>query len=595
MLLVGFALILAVFTLPSALNLPLPNPSQTMEYAPVPGDRAAAAAGNFASLGLGSSASAPGPTVGGGFGGLEGLGAEQPAGQALPSQFQCVGSPPRQTEDPLSPPCVASFTGDNGCATYSIGVSCHEIRVLAYFDGGQVGPPCDPQVTPPGKYFDVDAPAQQDESCKVSFLRIWARYFNSRYQTYKRRVHFWVYFSNDVHPDGSLPPDSEFRPADAADNIAVVKPFAVLPFIGGGEDIYERAMAQKGVLNFTDAAFVDASVYQKFAGLAWGYSPSLEQQANSTASYMCQKVVQPGRVTFSGSYATGTPRKIALMKTTDAGAGTLRKFQDTVAAMMKDKCGFNPAVTVYYPVNNAVSYSSTTPSQNADFNTYAQTNMAQLSNANITTIVWPGGIEYKQTKAAANLKYYPEWVLAGDGENEGSQPAAQQDQTVWSHAIVVTPQTFVGGDGVPQACSDAWNSVHPGDDFVTRVNTCGLYYNILRQLYTGIQVAGPRLSAKTMDQGYHAIPPKRSISPAVPACYYDVNDYTCVKDGTAEWWDPSAFNSSGTPPNGCWRMMEEGARYLRGAWPPGDATAQKRDGNICNLYQGGIQYIRVGS
>ena len=31
---------------------------------------------------------------------------------------RCVGNPPRQTEDPQSPPCVPYFEGDNGGATY---------------------------------------------------------------------------------------------------------------------------------------------------------------------------------------------------------------------------------------------------------------------------------------------------------------------------------------------------------------------------------------------------------------------------------------------------------------------------------------------
>jgi len=49
------ALALAVFALPSALNLPQANPGQTLEYAPVPGNaQSAAQAGNFAGLGLGT-------------------------------------------------------------------------------------------------------------------------------------------------------------------------------------------------------------------------------------------------------------------------------------------------------------------------------------------------------------------------------------------------------------------------------------------------------------------------------------------------------------------------------------------------------------
>src|SRR5437879_5167404 len=129
LLAVAAALVLAVFALPSALNLPQPSPNQTLEYAPVPGTSTQAnAGGNFAGLGLGSSSSGPGPGGGAGGGGLL-PNPEAPGAGTVPSQYQCVGSPPHQTEDPLSPPCVAFFNGDNGGATYA-GVTRSEITTL---------------------------------------------------------------------------------------------------------------------------------------------------------------------------------------------------------------------------------------------------------------------------------------------------------------------------------------------------------------------------------------------------------------------------------------------------------------------------------
>src|SRR5579884_2613954 len=119
------ALALAVFALPSALNLPQANPGQTLEYAPVPGQSSQSSSGNFAGLGLGS---------GGAASGAGGLAQPGPAGTGTqPSSKHCVGNPPRQTEDPLSPPCVAFFQGDNGGRTYT-GVTATEVRVLYYLE-----------------------------------------------------------------------------------------------------------------------------------------------------------------------------------------------------------------------------------------------------------------------------------------------------------------------------------------------------------------------------------------------------------------------------------------------------------------------------
>src|SRR5688572_7868513 len=42
---------------------------------------------------------------------------------------RCVGDPPRQIEDPQSPPCVPYWSGDNGGSTWR-GVTRDEIRVV---------------------------------------------------------------------------------------------------------------------------------------------------------------------------------------------------------------------------------------------------------------------------------------------------------------------------------------------------------------------------------------------------------------------------------------------------------------------------------
>src|SRR5258708_14520136 len=207
---VGVALALALFALPSALNLPQANPGQTLEYAPVPGNGSQQnAGGNFAGLGLGSGG------AGGAFGDLNPLGLGFPSGllpgQRLPSKYRCVGNPPRQTEDPLSPPCLPSFTGSNGCSTAQ-GVTCDEIRVLISWEGVQQAAGCDTRPSPSAVYYNLDDPPQNGESCKVSYMRAWAKYFNSRYQTYNRRVHFCVYFSNDL-PHAQPPFTPHIRPA----------------------------------------------------------------------------------------------------------------------------------------------------------------------------------------------------------------------------------------------------------------------------------------------------------------------------------------------------------------------------------------------
>src|SRR5947209_554306 len=157
LILLALAVLAVVIVLPSALNLPQSNPTTVLEYAPVPPQdkNEPPVQGNLSTLGLGTSATLS-------------LGAASPPppappvvnGSAFrPVQKRCVGSPPRQTEDPSSPPCVPYFQGDNFGSTY-YGVNKHEITVLVMFDSGNYGlsTGASEPSPPTGSYVDIDKP-----------------------------------------------------------------------------------------------------------------------------------------------------------------------------------------------------------------------------------------------------------------------------------------------------------------------------------------------------------------------------------------------------------------------------------------------------
>jgi hypothetical protein len=198
--------------------------------------------------------------------------------------------------------------------------------------------------------------------------------------------------------------------------------------------------------------------------------------------------------------------------------------------------------------------------------------------------------------AANNLQYYPEWVLLGDGNTDGNLMSAEPSKEM-DHAWVVTSQTLQNADGFPvePACLDALLQVNPGisrqgSDIVLACDWYTNLYDDIRQLFTGIQLAGPNLTPQSMDQGFHAIPAKASPGPAQAACYYLPDDYTCVKDAVAEWFDTSTPEPSENA-TGCWRMWNGGERYLPGAWPQGDINdGRSKADDLCNLYAGYLFY-----
>lgn len=578
------ALLLAVFALPSALNLPQANPGQTVEYAPVPGDNGQAPpGGNLAGLSLGSGSDANGGLGTSGSGPGTGPPPPPPPSQApVASVKQCIGTPPRQTEDPLSPPCVASFNGDNGGATYK-GVTGNEVRVLFYSDVFQYNG-CNTNTPTPGSYYDLALPPDPSENtCLSPILRTWQREFNTRYQTYNRRVHFFLYFS----PATTAPVTPEQRRADAQDNINHVRPFAIIPLVnflaGGNVDAYDTAVLGAGVLVFTKQPFEPSSLFSTYAPLLWGFPPSLEEQAKTFTSYVCTKVLNQPTSFGGGTVAPGQARTYGLIKTTDSSNALLQKFQDYVAQGVQ-ACGVKFDATASYPVDGYAAYASSNPT----YTSYGPQDMAVFKQKNITTVIWPGGYETNFSHAAAKLGYLPEWVVAGDGENESWGGGNYQDPTAWAHAVAVTPVARITSLGVPQACAQAFQEADPNPtDYNNWIGYACYSYPDIRQLFNAIQVAGPHLTPAAVDQGYHAIPPYMSHDPEQPACYYEPGDYTCIKDAQAVYWDNTG-TTGGNP--GCYRMMQGGARYTAGHWPSGNVTKQENPSDPCNQYFGGALF-----
>lgn len=557
-------MLLLLAVLPSSLGLPQANPTETLEYAPVPPEDDTLdpnpPAGNLSALGL-----ARGRGFDGEVAGAEGGNDEVPGVTGSgrnPRAKRCVGNPPRQTEDPMAPPCVAFFQGDNFGSTYN-GVTGREIRILFYFDGGYLQTSTgsgDQQTLPTDTYIDLAEPPDpdEDEDVHTRTLRVMQRYFNERYQTYGRFVHFYIYFGKTSSRS------SEGRRADAYDNYNRVKPFAVFPLTQFfAPDAYLQAMAKFGVLNFGTFGSRPESFFRQFPKLVWGYMPSIEQQAQSYASHVCEKVV-PHPVSFSGNGDAGSPRRLGLIRTTDPDQPGMQHFAREVRRLIEG-CGGEFVAEATFPSAGYNQDTRYTPQ-------YATTAMAEFSQAGVTTVIWAQGWEPNFSRAAANTGYRPEWVVAGDGVHEGNDRGQAQEPSVWRHAWVVTPLTRTPERDSRHcylAAKEADPSFHSGD-----ANYACRHYENIRQLFTGIQVAGPRLEPNSVDKGFRAIPAVSSPDPMVPACYYEPGDYTCVKDAMAMWWDPAAQSSATTSP-GCWRLPQEGKRYRSGHWPAGDVPAQQ--------------------
>jgi hypothetical protein len=581
LLIVGLLIALAV--LPSALNLPQTNPSTTLEYAPLPpeDDTNPPPVGNFDQFGLGDSSSIDTGGAEGGDG--NGLLQDPDEGKSN-STKRCVQTPkgPKQTEDPLAPPCVPDYPhcDQNGGATYQ-GVTKNEIRLLFYFDSGIV----DIQTSkgdesrPANKYYDLAQPEEQDDPVYVRVLRGWQKYFYDRFQTYCREPHFFVYY-------GSRSDDGpEAKRADAADNFQQVQPFAVVSDSLASNDAYLEAMAKRGVLNFGSFLGRESSFYQRFPKLVWGYSPPLELQASQYADFFC-KQIKPYKTTFAGGNLQGRDRRYGLVYTDDIQHPELQKLKDLVMSNIKDRCPIDQK-----NIPTATWHPCCFGQDNETLPTYANEAMTKFSDPGqeggpVTTIIWPGGLESKFSDAANRGNYYPEWIQLGDGQTDGWIGTQYQNGTAFGgHAWIVSYQVQQVQREREQ-CFLAYKDGDPGaPDADVRKHACSLY-DRLRQLFIGIQVAGPQLGPTSVDKGFHAIPKISSDNPRTPACFYNTDDYSCVKDGVAMWWDANEVPPT-SPDPGCWRMVLNAKRFLIGQFPAQEINAMKSQSDPCNGYRGG--------
>src|SRR5947209_935203 len=181
-----------------ALDASQSSPPAVAEFAPAALNQVKNAPNQLGSQGEPSSSPTPSPSP---------SRRRTPSPSATPSPldraavFACVGNPPRQIEDPQSPPCVNYWKGDNGGAT-SYGVTRDEIRIAV----------------PQGNGFETP---RDDENAIADF-------FNTHFEFYGRKIRLEQFY---VTGDTFAEPKPTDMIADARYAYAPLKGFASLQYL----------------------------------------------------------------------------------------------------------------------------------------------------------------------------------------------------------------------------------------------------------------------------------------------------------------------------------------------------------------------------
>jgi hypothetical protein len=464
-------------------------------------------------------------------------GAVAPVPVRQPRQRRCVGTPLRQTEDPQSPPCVASWSGgDNGGAT-SKGVTGDEIRVAVPTVDGKLN-----------RHIDA--------------MQL---YFNSRYEMYGRKLRLIPF-----QGAGDNVPCARMKP-DAIKVDKEIDAFASLVYLiqRGNEACYYDELARRGVMSMQSGHNPPAggeAHLEKFAPFQWNYLPSLDKILLSLGEVICKNL--QGR---APAHALGAQRA-ALVRTFGLVTEVPLAGAPTADTALLDSalraCGVEP---VRVPQNSNVE-----PAERA---TLAKAAVLKLKDAGVTSVICLCDASYlvQYIFQQSTLEtYYPEWIvqdyMAQDHESQIAV-STQNDQKTqifgirsWNKAI---------GRDMPfwPAMREA-DPTFPPEQYLFSM----VYWNLLI-LASGIQAAGPHLTPQAFQAGLYATKfsnPGCGGPPYYQGCVgFGPNNHTMVQDATLVWYDTQAKPRDtdptvAGPTSGGYCYVDNGRRYKPGQFPAGD-------------------------
>jgi hypothetical protein len=203
----------------------------------------------------------------------------------------------------------------------------------------------------------------------------------------------------------------------------------------------------------------------------------------------------------------------------------------------------------------------------------AATIAEHLKRVGASTVIFAGDpiMPIYLTKACADIGYYPEWVITGTVFTDTSTLGRYYNQKEWSHAFGITSLAVP----TPIQLGDAYNlyrwyygTVPPAP------RTAPVLLPPIEQLFDGVEMAGPQLTAKTFAGGIFRYPPTGG-GPTTPLESYGYQgapplpSYASPSDYTFIWYDA---NAKGTDEEGVYgpgmvRYVDQGRRYPAGTGP----------------------------
>lgn len=492
-----------------------------------------------ASTGAGSAASDPGS----GARGRASRAAAVGGGGWRPTGEDC--SRQKTIESPLCRPTPA-FDGNNGGATYK-NIDPDEIRIVVY---------------EPGTNAQVDAllgafgASSSDDSKVIAALEVYAKYFNSQYETYGRKIRI-------IHKRGpgnaSTP---EEQTADAVSVATELKASFVLSAVGS--TAFHDELARRGIPSIAGGLQFRAKWYEDRAPFVFSMVPDLDLTLDHVAEYWCKRVMNKKAKWAGDPLYQQQTRKLGIIYPND-------NLDLTGGPLLAEKikaCGGN--------VVKMVSYASDVSTAQAQ----ATNAVAQLRDAGVTTVACTCDpiAPVFFTNAATNQGWFPEWLQTGVLLTDLPDFGRLYNQQQWAHSFGTSVFPKYGPAAEGGAWKAYWATKPKGNK--DEANAGAAYFSMLIYLVGAIEAAGPDLTPRTFAEGMFSQPAVGGATPDAVRASFGANGpspYTAIDNVQEIWWDPTRPGPDGEP--GYVFYVDGGRRRYLGEWPSNDPVVFVDDGS----------------
>lgn len=460
-----------------------------------------------------------------------------PGIRVVPRHLRCVGNPPRQIEDPQSPPCIAFWEGDNGGATWQ-GVTRDQITIVV--------------------------PTAQNSTI-LREIQALEKFFNNRFQFYGRKIKLEISRTNGGESDIAV------QKAHAADDAARYKPFAATNYFSALGFGYQQEMGRRGIIyagmGGFDRSVLPASIYN--------YLMTTDELFPNIGEWICKRLVRQ-TAQHSGDPQLQVKRRVfgIIQVTREEDATT----PDPLVREM-GTCGEHPA----YVSRNEIAVSGADPAT-------ASAVILKMQQEGVTSIVclctlFNFGV--LQT-SASKQGYFPEWLtssyngldLNGFFKLGGSPP----EQLAHTFGTTHGPRQITYSDEpfywAARETDPGWA---PAADQSATVEAALIPYRSLLILASGIQMAGPILTPKTFAAGLaKTVFPNPDHPNRAGAVSFLDGRKGLTADGGEWWWSNSAPSPFAGDGRGSVCYVDHGIRHRKGAWPRGSDDVFFRPDTECD-------------